>query len=54
MKKERSSKNGYYCGYCNKYLYKGYDSRDKVNLPSQNAICVECGDKYTDKGSKKK
>ena len=45
----RHSVYGFYCGECKKFVYDGYDARDKTGLPNNCAVCVECGDNYFDK-----
>jgi len=41
MSKVRTSKYGFYCAVCNKFVYQGFDSRDDDRLT--NAVCVSCG-----------
>ena len=43
----RISINGFYCADCGKFTYQGFDSRDKLNLPNNNAVCLRCGEKYS-------
>ena len=47
--KPKISVNGFYCADCGKFHYQGYDRRDKINLPDNNAVCTKCGEKYSDK-----
>lgn len=46
--KTRISEYGFYCGNCNKFVYQGYGRKDKIGLPQDNAVCLECGDNYED------
>jgi len=48
-KKPRTSIFGFYCARCEKFVYLGYDHRDKKNLTDENAVCIECGKFYEDK-----
>ena len=47
--KPRHSAYGFSCADCNKFVHKGYDARDKVGLPDNNAVCEDCGANYSDK-----
>ena len=42
---ERYSAYGFYCGDCNSFVYKGYDSRDIV-VPDGKARCIGCARMY--------
>jgi len=42
----RTSAYGFYCADCGKFVYQGYDSRDKIGLPNNLAVCAKCGSKY--------
>jgi len=44
----RFSACGFYCADCRSFVYRGYDSRDKIGLPDNNAVCGPCGDSYED------
>ena len=46
--KVRISTYGFYCAECGKFVYRGYDIRDKKGLPNNNAVCLECGKHYED------
>lgn len=49
MKKLRHSIYGFYCAECGNFVYEGFDNRDKIDLPNNNAVCVECGNHYLDR-----
>jgi len=48
MKKLRTSENGFYCAVCNKFVFAGFDTRDKKDLPGKQAVCEKCGEEFED------
>ena len=48
MNKPKISDFGFYCGVCGMFVFVGYDSRDKKDLPGRNAVCLKCGENYQD------
>lgn len=49
--KVRKSAYGFKCKDCRKFVYEGYDRRDKQGLEGQ-AVCVNCADNYEDREKK--